>query len=198
MTYDKTSQLNEFASYIKSSLNDVVGIECKINFDSLIVETSTQDLINVLTFLRDNDRCQFKVLSDISAIDYLEKEKRFEVFYNLLSLKYNTRLVVKVFADEMTLIPSAISVFSCADWLEREIWDMYGIYFENHPDLRRILSDYGFDGHALRKDFPLSGRVQVRYDEETKKVVYEDVNLEQEFRSFDFLSPWEGTEYKEN
>lgn len=190
------NQLQDIANHIKSSLSQ--NVDCEVGLGLLTIKVSYKNITSVLTFLRDNDKCQFKILSDLSAVDYLSREKRFEVIYNLLSLKHNIRVIVKVDADEETFIPTCCGVFSCANWLEREVWDMYGIYFDNHPDLRRILSDYGFDGHAQRKDFPLSGRVQVRYDEESKKVVYEDVKLEQEYRSFDFISPWEGTEYKEN
>ena len=154
-----------------------------------------EDIITLLTFLRDDVRCQCKQLVDICGVDYLEKEKRFELVYHLLSLKYNHRFRVKIMVNEEEIVPSASSIFSSANWLEREIWDMYGIGFSGHPDLRRILSDYGFDGYPLRKDFPLTGYVEVRYDPERQKVVYEPVNLDQEYRQFDFISPWEGTNY---
>ena len=145
-----------------------------------------------MTFLRDDSSCLFKVLIDICGADYPERDERFEVVYNLLSLKLNQRVRVKVTTDETTPVPSVTSVFSTAGWFEREAWDLYGIIFSDHPDLRRIMTDYGFEGHPLRKDFPLTGYVEVRYDEEQKRVVYEPVKLTQEFRTFDFLSPWEG------
>lgn len=147
-----------------------------------------------LTFLRDYSQAQFKCLMELSAVDYPEREKRFEVVYFLLSTKYNARVIVKTLVDEMTPVPSVTSVFNSANWYEREVWDLYGIYFVNHPDLRRILTDYGFEGHPMRKDFPLSGYVEVRYDDEQKRVVTEPLQLAQEFRSFDFSSPWEQIE----
>jgi NADH-quinone oxidoreductase subunit C len=149
-------------------------------------------IVKVLTWLRDDPACRFTLLVDICGVDYPEREQRFEVVYNLLSLKYNRRVRVKVITDEVTPVPSATGVFSAAGWYERETWDLYGIFFSDHPDLRRILTDYGFEGHPLRKDFPLTGYVEVRYDQEQKRVVYEPVNLTQDFRTFDFLSPWEG------
>ena len=145
-----------------------------------------------LSFLRDDPKCRFTVLCDICGVDYPDRPERFDVVYNLLSLKLNQRIRLKVETDEEQPVPSAIGLFSAAGWLEREAWDLFGIYFADHPDLRRILTDYGFEGHPLRKDFPLTGYVELRYDEEQKRVVYEPVKLKQEFRSFDFLSPWEG------
>jgi NADH-quinone oxidoreductase subunit C len=145
-----------------------------------------------MRFLRDDAKCQFKLLVDICGVDWPDRAERFDVVYNLLSLKLNQRIRIKLRTDEDTPVPSVTSVFSTAGWFEREAWDLYGILFSNHPDLRRILTDYGFQGHPMRKDFPLSGYVQVRYDEEQKRVVYEPVKLTQEFRGFDFLSPWEG------
>jgi NADH-quinone oxidoreductase subunit C len=149
-------------------------------------------ILKVLRFLRDDANCQFKMLVDICGVDWPDRPERFEVVYNLLSLKQNQRIRVKVSTGEDTPVPSVTSLFSTAGWFEREAWDLYGILFSDHPDLRRILTDYGFQGHPLRKDFPLTGYVQVRYDEEQKRVVYEPVKLTQEFRNFDFLSPWEG------
>ena len=146
----------------------------------------------MLRFLRDDPKCRFTVLCDICGVDYPDRPQRFEVVYNLLSMKLNQRIRVKVETDEEQPVPSAIGLFSSAGWWEREAWDLFGIYFADHPDLRRILTDYGFEGHPLRKDFPLTGYVELRYDEEQKRVVYEPVRLKQEFRSFDFLSPWEG------
>jgi len=149
----------------------------------------------LLEFLRDNPHTLCKQLMDIAGVDYPEREQRFEVVYQLLSLKHNFRIRVKVAADDLTPVPSVVSVFSAAGWFEREAWDMYGILFDGNPDLRRILTDYGFDGHPQRKDFPLTGYVELRYDEAQKRVVYEPVKLNQAYRSFDFLSPWEGGDY---
>ena len=149
-------------------------------------------VVKVMAFLRDDEKCLFKLLIDICGVDYPDRPARFEVVYNLLSLKHNVRLRVKVAAAEDQPVPSIAGVHSTAGWFEREAWDLYGIYFADHPDLRRILTDYGFEGHPLRKDFPLTGYVEVRYDIEQKRVVYEPVNLRQEFRTFDFVSPWEG------
>jgi NADH-quinone oxidoreductase subunit C len=149
-------------------------------------------IVKVMSFLRDESQCQFKMLVDVCGVDYPERPERFEIVYNLLSLKHNQRIRVKVTTDEDTPVPSVTSVFSTAGWFEREAWDLYGIFFSDHPDLRRILTDYGFQGHPMRKDFPLTGYVEVRYDEEQKRVVYEPVKLVQEFRRFDFESPWEG------
>lgn len=151
--------------------------------------------MRALTFLRDDTNCLFKILVDVCGVDYPEREERFEVVYHLLSLKHNQRIRVKVSTDEDTPVPSVVGVFSTANWFEREVWDLYGVFFSDHPDLRRILTDYGFEGHPLRKDFPLTGYVEVRYDDEQKRVVYEPVKLTQEFRRFDFLSPWEGAQY---
>jgi NADH-quinone oxidoreductase subunit C len=164
----------------------------RVAYDELMVWTASDSLVKLLTFLRDDQNCQFKQLMDVTAVDYPDREQRFEIVYNLLSLKHNHRLRVKLAADEESQVPSVVQVFSSATWFEREVWDMYGVFFTDHPDLRRILTDYGFEGHPLRKDFPLTGYVEVRYDEESKRVVYEPVKLVQEFRSFDFMSPWEG------
>ncbi len=152
-------------------------------------------LIPLLTALRDDKDMLFTQLVDIAGVDFPERVQRFEVVYLFLSLKKNERLRVRVITDEKTPIPSAISIFSSAGWYEREAWDMYGILFSDHPDLRRILTDYGFEGHPQRKDFPLTGYVELRYDVEQKRVVYEPVKLNQAYRSFDYLSPWEGTDY---
>ena len=150
-------------------------------------------LVALLTWLRDDSNGMFKVLVDVTAVDYPEREERFDVVYNLLSLRHNLRIRVKVQAGESVSLPSVTGIYSSASWLEREVWDMYGIYFSGHPDLRRILTDYGFEGHPQRKDFPLTGHVELRYDEEQKRVVYEPVKLTQAFRNFDYLSPWEGS-----
>ena len=158
----------------------------------LIVTVARDSLLQALTFLRDDPACLFKQLVDMTAADYPERTERFELVYSLLSLKHNLRLRLKVATDEATPVASAVPIFSSANWFEREVWDLFGVFFADHPDLRRILTDYGFDGHPLRKDFPLTGYVEVRYDEDQKRVVYEPVKLTQEFRTFDFLSPWEG------
>jgi NADH-quinone oxidoreductase subunit C len=164
-------------------------------YHELTLTAQANDIVAVLRFLRDDPRCQFVSLIDITAVDWPSRAQRFDVVYHLLSPKQNLRIRVKVAVDEDTAVPSVIEVFPGADWFERETYDLYGIVFANHPDLRRILTDYGFDGHPLRKDFPLTGFVEVRYDDELKRVVYEPVRLTQEFRNFDFLSPWEGTDY---
>ncbi len=183
--------LKDLGEYIANALpNDVISAE--VLLDELIVVVRTPAIVRVLTFLRDDANCQFKMLMDLCGVDYPDREQRFEVVYNLLSLKHNQRIRVKVMTDETTPVPSVTSVFSSAGWYEREAWDLFGIFFSDHPDLRRILTDYGFEGHPLRKDFPLTGYVEVRYDEEQKRVVYEPVKLTQDFRKFDFLSPWEG------
>ena len=160
--------------------------------DELILWARRDAIVQVLTFLRDDAGCLFKLLLGICGVDYPERPERFEIVYSLLSIRHNRRIRVKVATDEDTPVPSVMGVFSCANWYERETWDMYGVFFSDHPDLRRLLTDYGFEGHPLRKDFPLTGFVEVRYDNEQKRVVYEPVRLTQEFRSFDFLSPWEG------
>ena len=153
------------------------------------------DIIKVITFLRDDERCQFLSLLDVTAIDWPGRERRFDIVYHLLSPKLNLRIRVKLEVDEKTPVASIIGVFPGANWFERETYDLYGVVFTGHPDMRRLLTDYGFEGHPLRKDFPLTGFVEVRYDDEQKRVVYEKVSLTQEFRNFDFLSPWEGPGY---
>jgi NADH-quinone oxidoreductase subunit C len=163
--------------------------------DELTVVAAPRDIIKVMTFLRDDERCQFWSIIDVTAIDWPSRERRFDVVYHLLSPKLNVRVRVKIEVGEDTAVPSIISVFPGADWFEREVYDLYGVLFTGHPDMRRLLTDYGFEGHPLRKDFPLTGFVEVRYDDEVKRVVYDPVRLAQEFRNFDFLSPWEGTDY---
>lgn len=158
----------------------------------MIVAVARDQIVKILTLLRDDVGCQFTQLMDISGVDYPKRAERFEVVYQLLSLKYNVRLRVKVMTDESSAVPSVCGVFPAAGWFEREVWDMYGVFFAGNPDLRRILTDYGFDGHPQRKDFPLTGYVEMRYDEEQKRVVYEPVKLVQAYRHFDYLSPWEG------
>ena len=166
-----------------------------IAFGELTVMTTPEKLIPLLTFLRDDVQFGFINFIDICGVDWPQREKRFDVVYHLLSPRQNTRIRIKVLVAEDEPVPSAFGVYPGADWFEREAWDMYGILFTGHPDLRRILTDYGFEGHPLRKDFPTTGFVEVRYDDAAKRVVYEPVELRQEFRSFDFLSSWEGTDY---
>jgi NADH-quinone oxidoreductase subunit C len=190
-----TEELKELGKYIETSLAPDAKVSSAVVFDCLVLTANYHSISLILSFLRDDARCQFKALMDITAVDYPEREKRFEVVYNLLSIRYNHRIIVKVSLAENELIPTSVNIFSSANWFEREVWDMYGIYFANHPDLRRILTDYGFSGHPQRKDFPLTGYTEVRYSEEKKRVIYEPVKLPQEFRTFDFASPWEGTEY---
>jgi len=166
-----------------------------VAYHELTVTVQANDIVPVMRFLRDDARCLFWNLVDITAVDWPGRERRFDVVYHLQSPKLNARIRVKTPTDEATPVPSVIEVFSGADWFERETYDLYGVVFTGHPDMRRILTDYGFEGHPLRKDFPLTGFVEVRYDDELKRVVYEPVRLAQEFRNFDFLSPWEGTDY---
>ena len=186
-----TEPLKELGDQVAAALpGDVIRSE--IVRGELILWAERPAIVRVLTFLRDDPRMLFKQLVDLCGVDYPHRIERFEVVYNLLSLKHNRRIRVKVATDENEPVPSVTGVFSSANWYERETWDLFGVYFSDHPDLRRLLTDYGFEGHPLRKDFPLTGYVEVRYDEDQKRVVYEPVKLKQEFRSFDFLSPWEG------
>jgi NADH-quinone oxidoreductase subunit C len=166
-----------------------------IAFDQLTIDVKAEKIVEVAKFLRDDQGCRFVNITDVTAVDYPGREKRFDVVYHLLSPFLNTRIRVRTEADETTQVPSIIDVFPGADWFERETYDLYGVIFTGHPDMRRLLTDYGFDGHPLRKDFPLTGFVEVRYDDQEKRVLYEPVRLNQEFRKFDFLSPWEGADY---
>jgi NADH-quinone oxidoreductase subunit C len=168
---------------------------CTVAFGQLTLDARAEDIVRVMTFLRDDGRCQFVSFIDATAVDWPGREKRFDVVYHLLSPRRNLRIRVKIQTDEVTPIPSVVSVYPGADWFEREVYDLYGVLFVGHPDMRRILTDYGFEGYPLRKDFPLTGFVEVRWDDEVKRVVYNPVRLSQEFRTFDFLSPWEGTDY---
>ena len=170
--------------------NDIIRIQDICG--ELIVAVYPEKIADVLMFLRNDGNCQFKILIDICGVDYPQRNPRFEVVYNLLSLTQNQRIRIKLLVDEEISVPTATGVYSSAGWFEREAWDLYGIIFSNHDDLRRILTDYGFEGHPLRKDFPLTGHVEVRYDESQKRVVYDPVKLTQDYRTFDFLSPWEG------
>lgn len=189
-----SAALNDLAAYLRESHGSLFET-ATVSFEELTLVTSAGEIIALLTFLRDDARCQFVNLTDICGVDWPGRPQRFDVVYHLLSPRRNLRVRIKVATGEDEPIPSATAVFPGADWFEREAYDLYGILFTGHPDLRRILTDYGFEGYPLRKDFPLTGFVEVRYDNEAKRVVYEPVQLKQEFRSFDFLSPWEGTEY---
>jgi NADH-quinone oxidoreductase subunit C len=186
--------LDKLGEHVATSLGDAV-LDRTIAYGGLTVLVQGNEVVRILTFLRDDPRCLFVSLIDLCGADYPGREKRFDVVYHLLSYRHNVRIRVKVRTDEVTPVPSIITVYPTANWFEREAYDLYGVLFTGHPDLRRILTDYGFEGHPLRKDFPLSGFVEVRYDEEQKRVVYEPIKLTQEFRNFDFLSPWEGTDY---
>jgi len=186
-----TQTLRELADHVKDSLSDEM-LSFDITHGELALITSAQHLPRVMAFLHDDSRCLFKLLIDITAVDYPERAERFEVVYNLLSVKQNQRIRIKFSVAEGVPAPSIVGIWPTANWFEREVWDMYGIFFSGHPDLRRILTDYGFDGHPQRKDFPLTGYVELRYDEEQKRVAYSPVKLQQAFRNFDFLSPWEG------
>lgn len=190
----EVNPLEVLASVLSSEVSALIN-SVSIVKDELTVLTTGDNIIGLMRFLHDDSRTQFVSMIDVCGVDYPAEEKRFEVVYHLLSPKKNTRIRVKLSTDEETPVPSITGVYPGADWFEREAYDMYGILFTGHPDLRRILTDYGFDGHPLRKDFPLTGYVEVRYDDEAKRVVYEPVELRQEFRDFDYESPWEGAEY---
>jgi NADH-quinone oxidoreductase subunit C len=186
--------LQKLGSEIAGALTGAVAGH-QVAHGELTISASAGDIVEVMRFLRDDERCQFIGFVDVTAIDWPGREKRFEVVYHLLSPKQNRRIRVKIEVGERETVPSITGVFPGADWFERETYDLYGVLFTGHPDMRRLLTDYGFDGHPLRKDFPLTGFVEVRYDDEVKRVVYEPVQLNQEFRTFDFLSPWEGPNY---
>lgn len=186
-----SAALDDLGAHIASSMTSaILGRETRLG--ELTLNVAAEQIGSVITFLREDQRCQFTTLIDICGVDYPERSKRFDVVYHLLSMQLNHRVRLRVETDEATAVPSIASIFPCADWFEREAFDMYGILFSGHPDLRRLLTDYGFQGFPLRKDFPLSGTVEVRYDPEQQRVVYEPVKLPQAFRNFDFLSPWEG------
>jgi NADH-quinone oxidoreductase subunit C len=187
-------KLIELQFHIEKELGDAV-ISCMITHGELCVTVKREHILDVLAELRDDLDFQFASLIDLTATDYPDRPERFEIIYAMLSYKHNLRIRVKLATDENTPVKSAFALFPNANWFEREVWDMYGVSFDGHPDMRRILTDYGFEGHPLRKDFPLSGYVEVRYSEEHKRVIYEPVKLTQEFRSFDFMSPWEGAKY---
>lgn len=187
----RTTALGELGEQLADVLNDYV-IRTEFEQDELVVRVIPQHVVRVLTYMRDEQSCRFKQLLDIVGVDYPDRADRFEVIYVLLSMHNNMRVRVKVTVPADTPVPSAVAAFPSAGWFEREVWDLLGVPFSGHPDLRRIMTDYGFDGHPLRKDFPLTGYVELRYDEEQARVVYEPVKLTQDFRTFDFLSPWEG------
>ena len=185
------SALDDLGAHIASSMTNAIEAQ-SVRGGELTLNVRADQVLTVLTFLRDDPRCKFTTLIDICGADYPSRSKRFDVVYHLLSMHLNHRVRVKIETDEQTAVPSIVSLFPCADWFEREAFDMYGVLFAGHPDLRRLLTDYGFQGFPLRKDFPLSGNVEVRYDPEQQRVVYEPVKLMQAYRNFDFLSPWEG------
>ncbi len=186
--------LQELGEHVVTTLGDGVS-GFSLRGGELTLFVAAASIVKVLNYLRSDTNCQFKQLMDICGVDYPERPQRFTIVYHLLSMRRNLRLRVKVETGDETPVPSVTGVFPTAGWFEREVWDMYGVMFADHPDLRRILTDYGFEGHPLRKDFPLTGYVEVRYSEEHKRVIYEPVKLAQEYRDFDFMSPWEGAKY---
>ena len=188
------TDLDGLGETIRTALPSAVT-ESSVAFDQLTLSVEVSKIVDVVKFLRDDPACRFVSFIDVTAVDYPGREKRFDVVYHLLSPTLNERIRLRAEASETTQVPSIIEVFPGADWFERECYDLYGVIFTGHPDMRRLLTDYGFDGHPLRKDFPLTGFVEVRYDDQEKRVVYEPVRLNQEFRKFDFLSPWEGADY---
>jgi len=189
-----STTVNDLERTVNSGLTTTVK-KSQINFNQLFIYIDVEDVISTILFLKTNEKCKFKQLIDITAVDYPQREKRFKIVYLLLSHENNLRIIINISIDEKEIVPSVTKIFPSANWMEREVFDMYGISFKDHPDLRRILTDYGFDGYPLRKDFPLTGHTEVRYSEEKKKVISEPVKLDQEYRDFDFESPWEGTKY---
>jgi len=189
-----TTSLEDLEKIVNSGLSTAV-IKSEIKFNQLFIDIKVEDLKSIILFLKTNDKCKFKQLIDITAVDYIDKEQRFKIVYLLLSHENNLRIVINTNIEEGKEVPSITKIFTSSNWMEREVFDMYGISFKGHPDLRRILTDYGFEGYPLRKDFPLSGHTEVRYSEDKKKVISEPVKLEQDYRDFDFQSPWEGTKY---
>ena len=186
--------VNDLEKTVNSGLTTTIK-RSEINFNQLVIYINVEDIISTILFLKTNEKCRFRQLIDITAVDYPQDEKRFKVVYLLLSHEKNLRIIINAKIDEKIIVPSITKIFPSANWMEREVFDMYGISFKDHPDLRRILTDYGFNGYPLRKDFPLTGHTEVRYSEEKKKVISEPVKLDQEYRDFDFESPWEGTKY---
>ena len=189
-----STTLNDLEKAVNSGLTTAVK-KSEINFGQLYIDINFEDIISTILFLKTNQKCKFRQLIDITAVDYPQKEKRFKIVYLLLSHENNLRIIININIEEKIIVPSIIKIFPSANWMEREVFDMYGISFKDHPDLRRILTDYGFEGYPLRKDFPLTGHTEVRYSEAKKKVISEPVKLDQEYRDFDFESPWEGTKY---
>ena len=192
---EQAKELPELLDTLQADLGELITASTIAHGD-LTIEVLATDIVEVLSRLRDGAETRFISFLDLCGVDYPQRKERFEVVYHLLSPRNNQRIRVKVRTDAETPVPTVTGVFAGADWYEREAYDLYGILFTGHPDLRRLLTDYGFEGHPLRKDFPVSGFVEVRYDDEQKRVIYEPVNLRQEFREFDFLSPWEGTDYE--
>ena len=192
-----STTVNDLERTVNSGLTTTVK-QSQINFNQLFIYIDAEDVISTILFLKTNEKCKFKQLIDITAVDYPQREKRFKIVYLLLSHQNNLRIIISTNIDEKETVRSIIKIFPSANWMEREVFDMYGISFRDHPDLRRILTDYGFKGYPLRKDFPLTGHTEVRYSEDKKKVISEPVKLEQEYRNFDFESPWEGTKYIKN
>ena len=186
--------ISDLEKIVNSGLTTNI-IKSEINFGQLYIDIEVKDIISTILFLKTNDKCRFKQLIDITAVDFPNRENRFKIIYLLLSHENNLRVIININIEEKINVPSLTKIFPSANWMEREVFDMYGIKFNDHPDLRRILTDYGFEGYPLRKDFPLTGHTEVRYSEDKKKVVSEPVKLDQEYRNFDFESPWEGTKY---
>jgi len=186
--------ISDLEKIVNSGLTTTI-IKSEINFGQLYLDIDVKDIISTILFLKTNDKCRFKQLIDITAVDYPNRESRFKIVYLLLSPENNLRIILNTSIEDKEIIPSLTKIFPSANWMEREVFDMYGVSFKDHPDLRRILTDYGFKGYPLRKDFPLTGHTEVRYSEDKKKVVSEPVKLDQEYRNFDFESPWEGTKY---
>ena len=186
--------VNDLERTVNSGLTTALK-KSEINFDQLLIDIDVENLISVILFLKTNEKCKFKQLIDITAVDYPQREKRFKIVYLLLSHENNLRVIININIHENEIVPSITKIFPSSNWMEREVFDMYGISFKDHPDLRRILTDYGFEGYPLRKDFPLTGHTEVRYSETKKKVITEPVKLDQQYRDFDFESPWEGTKY---
>ena len=193
-TASMEESLTNLGTHLRAKLGDAI-VSSEFAYGELTVVVQVAAITSVLAFLRDDEACRFTLLMDVTAVDYPTRAERFDVVYHLLSMTKNLRIRVKVSTDEDGQVPSVVDLFPTANWFERETYDMYGVLFSGHPDLRRILTDYGFAGYPLRKDFPMTGYVEVRYDADQKRVVYEPVKLTQEFRTFDFLSPWEGAEY---
>ena len=189
-----SDELIELKEHIEATLGENLSA-AELAHGELNVTVPAGKIVETLKFLRDDPMCRFLQLIDLCGVDYPERRKRFDVVYHLLSLHHNIRIRVKAAVADGESIPTTVDVYPCADWFEREAFDMYGIVFEGHPDLRRILTDYGFEGHPLRKDFPLTGHTEVRYDDEQMRVIYEPVKLTQDYRNFDYLSPWNGSEY---